>query len=254
MHRMRMEKSVLLLLARVKQRRADRRMYKLAAEVPRRAARGGGEAAGPVLPAAVPGGAGGAGRRRGEGEGGRTQAALNVFYQYTFNLQKNMPRGGHVGCIGTNLKDACINDAEFPIFGIDETDVIIALHWKRELAESYFPRLASHRGGTAGVKPSSLPDLRILGVNNIYEAFLSQLLKQCQVRNGFLDLDAAALVASPPYGKDLLRARFRSGRCSPQVDDIHFRLPGITDLAVEAWMQGVASWGLWEDGQPQHGE
>ena len=97
------------------------------------------------------------------------------------------------------------------------------------------------------MKLADNPNLRIVFVDKIHSQFIMNLLEEAQQRNGF---KTYLEVQNLPHGKDILRARPKV--CSPGVDDVHFRLPGIMDMCIEAWMTLVGGEGLWAKGTKQY--
>jgi len=139
-------------------------------------------------------------------------------------------------------------------FDLSTTDVIFTLPLADEVSAFYFPRIVPGDGEPKGVKLEDYPDLRVVSITGIYEGWLSNLLMQAEVRLGFKDwksikeesrITAAQATKNKPLGyvqQDLVRAHPQ--HCAPFGADVHYRMPGMTDMAIEAWMS-LAATGLW---------
>jgi len=148
---------------------------------------------------------------------------VNICYKYTFNLASTVQRGQHFGC---NRK------ASFGAgFDLRSTDVIFALHSVHELREYYFPRITPYEGAGVGVNLSDYPNLSVVSVLNIYEALVLRLLREAQQRNG---VPTWSDVQRDYHNFEMTKARPQA--CMPKPPDVHYRLPGLTDMAVEGWM------------------
>ena len=70
--------------------------------------------------------------------------------------------------------------------------------------------------------------MKIIGVNQIYEGLISRQLAAAYKKMGFA-----------PITRDDYSAKFR--KCGPSGADVHYRLPGITDFAVQAWFSLIST-------------
>ena len=140
--------------------------------------------------------------------GARNETAeveMVVCYQYTFGVERTVPVGSSLPC-RLNWPDI---------------DVIISISSPEEIFRHYIERT----GGKGRFKQN----LRIVFVDNIYQGLLHNQLSAAVRDNGF-----GYKVDPDDYG-----AKFAN--CSAGSSDIHYRLPGLPDMAINMWLSLLSS-------------
>lgn len=74
----------------------------------------------------------------------------------------------------------------------------------------------------------NLKHVKVVGVNKIFEGLMTTQLAKAYKKNGF----------SPLIRDDFL-AKYK--QCGTTGADVHYRLPGMTDFAVQAWFSLIAT-------------
>lgn len=77
---------------------------------------------------------------------------------------------------------------------------------------------------------ANLGHVKVVGINKVYEGLMSNQLTAAYKKQGF-----------NPLIRDDFLAKYK--KCGPKGADVHYRLPGMTDYAVQAWF-GMISSGL----------
>ncbi len=130
---------------------------------------------------------------------------VNICYQYTFNVIKNVPRGHPLPC-GLKWEDV---------------DIVISIENSNTIFNTYIP----NTGGDI----NKLSKLKIIHINKIY-THESMLIKAYKNYNFILPLKG---MLSPTF-----RAKFKE--CGAK-SDIHYRMPGIPDQAAITWLSMIAT-------------
>ena len=133
------------------------------------------------------------------------EAEMQICYQYTFDVMNTVKDGSPLPC-GLRWKDI---------------DVILSMPGPGEIFDYFIPRTR----GVGHLKRK----LKIVFIDNIYQGLLHNQLVEAVKTNGF---DYKVHV-------DDYNAKFAN--CSMGSSDIHYRLPGIPDLAINMWLSLLSS-------------
>jgi len=128
---------------------------------------------------------------------------VHVCYTYVFNVPQNFPPGSKLPC-GLQWK---------------QVDIVLSIPQEYEMLDLYIP----HTGGDI----NSLENLKVIFVGRIYEGLIEARLDEAYKEMGF----------PSPTSSDF-RAKF--AECG-QTSDIHYRLPGIPDIATSIWFSLISS-------------
>ena len=74
----------------------------------------------------------------------------------------------------------------------------------------------------------ALNHVKIISINKIFEGLMTNQLAAAYRASGF-----------NPLARDDFLAKFK--KCGPTGADVHYRLPGMTDFAVQAWFSLIAT-------------
>ena len=131
---------------------------------------------------------------------------VNICYEYTYNIVKNVPPGHDLPC---GLK-------------WDEIDIVLSLDGVSDIFDHYIP----NTGGNI----MQLEQLKIVFIDRIYrqEAMLIKAYSESRL---YLPLHENT---SPEF-----RAKYKE--CTEKVGDIHYRMPGIPDQAMISWLSMIAT-------------
>jgi hypothetical protein len=78
-----------------------------------------------------------------------------------------------------------------------------------------------------------LAQLKVVNIMNMYESLIYRQMSIAYSAAGF-----------PPFNKEDFQAKFN--KCGPTGADIHYRMPGIPDIAMKIWLAYIAT-GLGEE-------
>ena len=131
---------------------------------------------------------------------------VDICYEYTYNIAKNIPPGHDLPCGLT----------------WEEIDIVLSLDGVDDIFDHYIP----NTGGDI----MQLAKLKIIFVDRIFrqEATLIKAYSENQL---YLPLHGNT---SPEF-----RAKYK--KCSKDVGDIHYRMPGIPDQAMISWLSLIAT-------------
>jgi hypothetical protein len=79
-----------------------------------------------------------------------------------------------------------------------------------------------------GGSMESLGHVKVVGVNEIFEGLMTKQMAVSYKAKGF-----------NPIARDDFLAKYN--KCGPTGADVHYRLPGMTDFAVQAWFSLIAT-------------
>ena len=130
---------------------------------------------------------------------------VRVCFKYTFNAKKTVPYGSPPPCG----------------WSWENVDVVLGLFSTEHILREILPR--------TGAPPDpavTLPHLTIINVNGIYEGTLLRQLR---------DAYAAEGLTPPP------RTEVQAFPQACNRPDVHFRMPGIPDAAIKAWLSLLAT-------------
>jgi hypothetical protein len=144
------------------------------------------------------------------GGGGIDQPHMDVCFIYTFNSQKNIRYG---------QKFAMVDDLPCRIRSWNDIDIILSIPDAREV--KHWVRM------TKGLE-HDLRHLKVARVDKMYEGVMFSQLQAAYKEKGFQPLNP------PDY-----KAKFE--KCGPADSDVHYRLPGIPDNAIQAWLSFIAT-------------